>query len=206
MLRTACAQAKRWVEQGISFGAVAVNVSGSQFRTPAEPRGRAVSSALEETGLPARYLEIEVTEDVLMDGWFEHREVLSRMTQAGVTFTVDDFGTGRSSLQRVAQLPVGRLKVAQVFTCDMTRDPTCAALVKATIGLGARSGACGSSPRASRSAGTSKFLRPRQGCRGRGQGFYFARPLPAEEVEPMLRRGVAVAGSGDRVLPTVSRA
>jgi diguanylate cyclase (GGDEF)-like protein/PAS domain S-box-containing protein len=200
VLRSACTQAKRWADQGIDFGTVAVNVSGAQFRTPAELEA-AVRATLDETGLPAHFLEIEVTEGVLMEGWFEQRDVLSRMTQEGVTFTVDDFGTGQSSLQHLARLPVGRLKVAQAFTCDMTRDPSCAALVKATIGLardlGLRVIAEGVEKREQIELLTS------WGCPD-GQGFYFAKPLPADEVEPLLRRGVAVAGSGTR--PLISRA
>jgi predicted signal transduction protein with EAL and GGDEF domain len=197
-LHSACAQAKRWVDQGIDFGTVAVNVSGSQFRTPAELEA-AVMSALEETRLPAHFLEIEVTEGVLMEGWFEQRDVLSRMTQAGVTFTVDDFGTGQSSLQRLARLPIGRLKVAQAFTCDMTRDPGCAALVKATIGI-ARDLGCRVIAEAVEKREQIDLLTS-WGCPD-GQGFYFAKPLPAEEVEPLLRRGVAVPGSGTR--PVIS--
>ncbi|MGH7438359.1 MAG: putative bifunctional diguanylate cyclase/phosphodiesterase, partial [Polyangiaceae bacterium] len=191
-LCAACAQAKAWLDQGIDFGTVAVNVSGSQFRTPLDLES-AVAAALRETGLPARFLELELTESVLMDGWFEQRDVLSRMTQAGVTFAIDDFGTGFSSLQHLARLPIRRLKIAQLFTGEMGRDPSSAAIVRATIALARELGLRVIAEGVEKREHLDWLIS--WGCR-EGQGFLFSKPLPAHETEPMLRRGVALAGSG----------
>lgn len=188
VMRTACRQAKAWVDAGIAPELVAVNVSGAQFRTPLE-LDTTLASILAETKLPSDRLEVEFTESVLMEAWLEQRQVLENLRASGLRIAIDDFGTGFSSLQYLSRFPVDRIKIDRSFVSDIGEGAGAgnAVIVKATIGLARELGlqviAEGVETRAQVEA-----LRA-WGCR-QAQGYYFARPMPAEEVEVLLRTGV----------------
>ncbi len=186
IMRQACLQAKAWVDAGICPHVVAVNVSGSQFRTPFELE-TILGSILSETGLPAERLEIELTESVMMSAWLEQREVLLRLRQSGVKVAIDDFGTGFSSLLYLSRFPVDRLKIAQDFVRDVETQPGNGAIIRATIGLARE---LGIQVIAEGVETPAQFdLLEGWGCR-EVQGYYFAKPMPAAEVEEALRAGV----------------
>ena len=185
VIRTACRQAKLWLDAGIAPAFIAVNVSGAQFRTPLELE-TTLATILAETGLPPARLELELTESVLMDAWLEQRDVLLHLRELGVKIAIDDFGTGFSSLEYLSRFPVDRIKIPQCFMKDLGSGPGNAAVVKATIGLGRELGlrvvAEGVETR------EQLELLKTWGCR-EVQGYYFARPQPAAELTELLRGG-----------------
>jgi EAL domain-containing protein (putative c-di-GMP-specific phosphodiesterase class I) len=185
VLSAACRQAKVWLDAGIAPVRVAVNVSGAQFKMPLELEATIVR-VLEDTGLPPRLLEIELTETVLMEVTLEHGEALGRLRSAGVTIAIDDFGTGYSSLGYLRRFPVDRIKIAQDFVRDLTTTPGQAAIAKATIGLARDLGiaviAEGVETREQLDA------LKRWGC-AEIQGYYFAEPLGVAETTRVLHGG-----------------
>lgn len=134
VLRSACAQARAWAEMRLheSFS-VAVNVSARQFATENIPE--LVERILWETGLPARYLEIEITEGVAMEEVERTIATLGALKGLGVQITIDDFGTGYSSLSYLKRFPVDALKIDQSFVRNMTEDESDAAITRAVIAL-----------------------------------------------------------------------
>lgn len=120
VLRTACMQMKLFHQLSKRHLRVAVNLSARQFRDPALES--VISSALTASGLAPRYLEIEVTESMLMDDMKAVSAQLSRIKSTGVTVTIDDFGTGYSSLRYLKRLPVDILKVDREFVRDIPDD------------------------------------------------------------------------------------
>jgi EAL domain-containing protein (putative c-di-GMP-specific phosphodiesterase class I) len=185
VIRTACRQAKLWFDAGIAPAFVAVNVSGSQFRTPLELE-TTFAAVVAETGLPPARLELELTESALMDAWVEKRDVLLHLRESGVKIAIDDFGTGFSSLEYLSRFPVDRIKIPRCFMQDLGGGPGHAAVVKATIGLGRELG-LGVVAKGVETREQLELLKT-WGCR-EVQGYYFARPQPAEELTELLRRG-----------------
>ena len=134
VLRSACRQLKRWQDAGLTLRWVAVNVSPVQLT-----RGRlveTVKAALQETGIAAERLELEITESCIMADREQSFKVLAELRAIGVRLSIDDFGTGYSSLAYLQQLEVHELKVDMAFVRDMTTNSGNASIVKAVIALG----------------------------------------------------------------------
>jgi EAL domain-containing protein (putative c-di-GMP-specific phosphodiesterase class I) len=185
VLREACRQAKTWLEAGIAPEVVAVNLSAVQFKRSFELETE-LAAILSETALPARMLELELTETVLMTAASEHNDVLQRLRERGVRLAIDDFGVGYSSLDYLRQFPADRIKIAQAFVEHIATLQGSSAIVKATIGLG-RELRIGVIAEGIDSSQQLELLKAWD-CR-EGQGFHFARPLGAEELRPLLTRG-----------------
>jgi diguanylate cyclase (GGDEF)-like protein/PAS domain S-box-containing protein len=185
VLREACRQAKAWREAGIPPAVMGVNLSALQFKTPRELE-QCIADALAENELPPNLLELELTESVLMKASHEHNDVLLRLRQRGLRLAIDDFGTGFSSLDYLRRFPVDRIKIAQVFIIDLVTAAGDAAIVKAAIGLARELGI----NIIAEGVETAAQLRLLQswGCR-EVQGYYFAKPLTADEIAPLLRAG-----------------
>ncbi len=134
VIHTACAQNKAWQDAGLPPLRVAVNVSARQFRD----KGLAdeVVEALRSTGLQAQYLELELTESMMMQNADEAVATVQRLKKVGVGLSIDDFGTGYSSLAYLKLFPIDYLKIDQSFVRDMLGDPTVAAIVRSVISLG----------------------------------------------------------------------
>jgi len=183
-MRTACAQNKAWQDAGLPPITVAVNISARQFRE--KKLADSVAEILAKTGLDPRYLEMEVTESVIMHDAEEVITLLQRLKSMGVTLSVDDFGTGYSSLSYLKRFPIDRLKIDQSFVHDIASDSDGAAIVRAVINLGhdlnLRVIAEGVETKEQ-----LEFLRFLQ-CDEK-QGYLFSRPLPAGEFEKLLREG-----------------
>ena len=129
VLRTACREAASWAG-GLQ---VAVNLSAVQFR-----RGNLeslVRSVLEETGMEACRLELELTEGVLIEDAAHARSVLEALKSLGVRISLDDFGTGYSSLSYLEAFPIDRIKIDRSFVCSIGRTERSLAIVRAVIGL-----------------------------------------------------------------------
>ncbi|SDU31229.1 diguanylate cyclase (GGDEF) domain-containing protein [Pseudomonas pohangensis] len=131
VLQEACAQAMRWHRQGFTWMRVSVNLSPVQFR-----RGDVdlvVSKALQDSGLPASALELELTESLFIDESLALFEVLDRLRRRGVSLSIDDFGTGYSNLGYLQRFEVEILKIDQSFTRQLVENPQDEAIVRAIV-------------------------------------------------------------------------
>ncbi|MHB8743921.1 MAG: sensor domain-containing protein [Sulfuricaulis sp.] len=133
VLKTACAQIKAWHDQGFPILQVAVNLSSKQLRD--KNLINIVKQALATTGLEARYLDLELTESVLMHDMELAAEILNELKTVGVSFSLDNFGTGYSSLSYLKRFPIDYLKIDRSFVHDMTKDSFGAGLVQAIIAM-----------------------------------------------------------------------
>ena len=183
VLREACRQTQAWLQDGFSMGQIAVNVSFVEFHSKDFLTG--VRSILDDTGLDPRYLELEVTESGLMHDTETTVAVLRGLKDLGVQIAIDDFGTGYSSLSYLQRFPIDTLKIDQSFVQDIdgeSGEAIVSAVVAMCMSLKLRVVAEGiESPR------QLAFLQSRL-CT-EGQGFYFSRPLPAEEFTALLQAG-----------------
>jgi len=195
VLWEACRQGKSWLDAGIAPVRISVNVSALQFRTPVALEAD-ITAALAQTGMPARMLELELTESVLMDASREHSDLLQRLRKTGVTVAIDDFGTGYSSLDYLRRYPSNRIKIAQNFVTKLETTPGDAAIIRATIGL-ARELNIDVIAEGVESQVQYDLLKE-WGC-GEVQGFLFARPLTAEDAAGVLRDGKFPAPSAGAV-------
>lgn len=131
VLQSACRQLKDWHDEGCAPVTVAVNLSALDFRHG--DLVQEIAGALQSSGLAANYLEIELTESVLMDRDIHVLEKLVALSRMGVALTIDDFGTGYSSLAYLKRFPVNKLKIDRSFISDMTADGDDLAITKAII-------------------------------------------------------------------------
>jgi diguanylate cyclase (GGDEF)-like protein len=182
VLRTACRAASAWQVEGLGAVRVAVNVSARQF-WQGEVLG-AVERALAESALPASSLELELTESVHVPRTDDIRVVLDALRALGVRLSVDDFGTGWSSLAYLRRLPLDTLKVAQEFVRDLSVDPNDAAIVKAILSL-ARTLGYHVVAEGVESSEHVDFFRA-HGC-DLVQGHFFSRAVPEREFGELLR-------------------
>jgi diguanylate cyclase (GGDEF)-like protein len=185
VLREACRQVRAWQDAGLPAVPVAVNISAVEFRDKNFLAG--VAQILKETGIAPRYLEMELTESVLMQDSESSVSLLAALKAMGVQLAIDDFGTGYSSLSYLKRFPIDILKIDQSFVRDVASEPNDAAIVNAVIGIGKnlkqRVIAEGVETEAQLA-----FLRTWQ-CET-GQGFLFSHPLPVEAFENLLVTGV----------------
>jgi len=133
VLKTACTQIKAWHDTGFPALQVAVNLSSKQLRD--KNLIAAVQRALAESGIEARYLDLELTESVLMQDMDLASRILTELKKMGVSFSLDDFGTGYSSLSYLKRFPIDCLKIDRSFVRDIITDPVGAGLVKAIIAM-----------------------------------------------------------------------
>jgi EAL domain-containing protein (putative c-di-GMP-specific phosphodiesterase class I) len=183
-LQTACAQSKTWQEAGLPPFVVSVNVSPRQFQR--EDLIQVIAEALRGTRLESSYLEIELTESVVMHNAERLIDMLCAIKALGVQISVDDFGTGYSSLSYLQRFPVDRLKVDRSFVKDMLLDRDGATIVRTIIALGHNLGLKVVAEGVESEEQVS-YLRD-NGC-DELQGYYFAKPMSAEDFERFLRAG-----------------
>ncbi len=184
VIETACRQLKSWHEEGFSDIALSVNLSGRQFQQ--ENLVDLVARVLRDHDLQAQYLELEITESAVMHDPLQTIEILRRLKKLGVRISLDDFGTGYSSLNYLKRFPIDTLKIDQSFIQDITSDPDDAAIVCAVISM-AHSLKHKVIAEGVETEAQLAFLR-RNRC-DQVQGYYFSRPLPAEEFAQFLRIG-----------------
>jgi EAL domain-containing protein (putative c-di-GMP-specific phosphodiesterase class I) len=185
VLGEACRQAKAWADEGFELDVMAVNLSTVQFKRAFELEAD-IAAILAETGLPPSKLELELTETVLMAATRDHNDVLQRLRGRGVHIAIDDFGVGYSSLDYLRRFPVDRIKVAQEFVGRIVDESGSAAIVRAAIGLARELGI----RLVAEGVETLEQLNLLKGwgCR-EAQGYYFAEPLTADFLKPLLARG-----------------
>ena len=183
VLRTACAQGVRWLQQGFELGVIAVNIAGRQIHDRAFVAD--VERTLAETGLPARHLDLEVSEGFVMRRADVGVDRLQALRAQGVGIAIDDFGTGYSSLSRLKQLPITTLKIDQSFVRDIPDDPNDMALCDAVIAI-SRSLDLKVIAEGVETEAQAAFLLDK-GC-GVAQGYLFSRPVPPEEIERLFAK------------------
>lgn len=181
VLRSACAQVQAWHKEGFPQVRVGVNISGRQFRQP--DLVAMIDRILAETGLPAEFLELELTESYLMEDAEATNRILAFLKVRGIDLAIDDFGTGYSSLNYLKNFPIDRIKIDQSFIRDVTGSRDDAAIVEAIIGM-AQSLELDVIAEGVETAEQLKFLQSR-GCQEM-QGYFFARPMPVDEVSRYL--------------------
>ena len=182
-LREACRQLKRWHDAGHRDMKMAVNLSPRQLE-----QGdfcSVVGHILEETGIPASALELEITEGILMQRSDDNLAILTQLSQMGIQLSLDDFGTGYSSLAYLQRFPVNALKIDQSFVRDIGTDANNTALVTAIIAM-ADSLHLNVIAEGVETRQQSEFLMA-QGCTA-AQGFYYSRALPADRLSALLDR------------------
>ena len=181
VLREACRQTQAWLLAGLEMGQISVNVSAVEFRSKGFLDG--VRNILKDTGLHPRHLEVELTESGLMQDTETTTTVLHELKRLGIQLAIDDFGTGFSSLSYLQRFPIDTIKIDQSFVQDIN-DPTDeAAIVSTIIALGK----------------SLKLLVVAEGIEtwqqldylqshdcALGQGYYYSRPVPAEEFATLL--------------------
>jgi EAL domain-containing protein (putative c-di-GMP-specific phosphodiesterase class I) len=178
VLRTACADAARWPAEV----KVAVNLSPVQFKSKMLVAD--IVSALTTSGLPARRLEIEITETVMLQDTNTTLETLNELRNLGVRIAMDDFGTGYSSLSYLRRFPFNKIKIDQCFIRDMSEEDESMAVLRAITGLGANLGMVTTAEGVET---LEQLCRLRaEGCT-EVQGYFFSKPKPVEEVANMLQ-------------------
>ena len=182
VLQTACAQMRTWREAGLPPLRVAVNLSAQHFKQPG--LDETVRRILQETGADPRRLDIELTESTLAQNPDVVAGILNKLEQLGVQISVDDFGTGYSSLSYLKRFPVDVLKIDQSFVRDIVTDPDDAALVMAIIGM-AHALRIQTLAEGVETEAQLDFLRKHR-CDAM-QGYYFSKPLPAEDIAALLK-------------------
>lgn len=187
VLRTACTQARLWQESGAPVR-VAVNLSGRQFQ---QQNSRqlldAVRMALDESGLSSDLLELEITESIMMQHVDTTLETIDQLKDMGLRLSLDDFGTGYSSLSYLKRFPIDAIKIDRSFVDDIATDPNDAAIVAAVTAM-AHQLNLAVVAEGVETAEQVDFLHS-VGCHII-QGYYFSRPVAAEEATLLLRRGL----------------
>jgi diguanylate cyclase len=188
VMREAGRRVRSWQQAGLVVPSVAVNVSSVEFAAPRFLEG--VFEVLNETGLEPSALELELNENALMTRVDATQAILEALAAAGVQLSVDDFGTGYSSLSNLRRFPIHMLKVDQSFIREITVKSGEANVVAAVLSmaqmLNLRVVAEGVE-----TAEELAFLQ-RNRC-DQAQGFYFSRPLPADEFSNLLRTGLVTS-------------
>jgi diguanylate cyclase (GGDEF)-like protein/PAS domain S-box-containing protein len=186
VLREACRQVTDWRDAGLQVAAVSVNVSALEFRSGDFIEG--LRAILKETRLDPSYLELELTETVLMQRAESTTTVLRALKSIGVRLAVDDFGTGYSSLSYLKKFPIDSLKIDRSFVRDITADTDDATIVSAVITM-AKSLRKRVIAEGVETEDQINLLRS-CGC-DEAQGFYFSRPMAGEHFARLLEMGRA---------------
>ncbi|WP_086480865.1 EAL domain-containing protein [Oceanospirillum sanctuarii] len=185
VMNEACRQARRWLDQGVDFGGIGVNVSSLQLL--AQGFVEQVEAILERHQLPAQYIELEITETVLVQDIRQAEMVMNRLRALGLRFSIDDFGTGYSSLLYLQRLPIGRLKLAQEFVRDTMIAEGMPGQNEAVVAAALQLGKNLKIPVIAEGIETFaqfEWLK-QQGC-DEGQGYLFAKPMMAADFRAFI--------------------
>jgi diguanylate cyclase (GGDEF)-like protein len=181
VLAETCRQARRWLDRGLPPLRLSVNLASRDLANP--DLFATIDAVLEETRIAPNLLELEITERVVLDKSGPAKENIERLRRLGVRFTIDDFGTGQSSLSRIGAFPVSTLKIDQSFVQVLGPDNDKTSLVSAIISMADRLGLECVAEGVETSVQSRVLLQ--RGCTT-AQGYYFSPPLAPEEIEAML--------------------
>jgi diguanylate cyclase (GGDEF)-like protein/PAS domain S-box-containing protein len=186
VLREACKQARAWMDAKLPLATIAVNISAMEFRDDRFLAG--IFKILDDTQLDPKYLELELTESVLMKHVDSTKSILDALRAKGIQLAVDDFGTGYSSLSYLRKFSIDAIKIDQSFIRQITTAPDDTTIVTAMIGMG-RSLKLRVVAEGVETQEELDFLKARQ-CE-EAQGYYFSRPVPPEQFAQILKAGIA---------------
>lgn len=192
-LREACLTARKWLDQGLGELRMAVNLSPAQFAF--QDLLELVASTLADTKLPAHLLELEITEGTLMRDGIGAVETIRQLHQLGVSLSIDDFGSGYSSLSYLKRFNVGKIKVDRAFVKDLPDDQDDVTITKTILNLGRSLGMKVLAEGVETEAQLA-FLRE-NGC-DEIQGYHIAKPLPNDQFTDFVLAGFySVAPPGE---------
>lgn len=184
VMRTACEQNKQWQNLGYKPMIIAVNLSARQFNE--QDLVSMISGILKSTGLESKWLDVEITESIIMQNLEATIGTLRDLHHLGIQISIDDFGTGYSSLSYLKKFPVHALKIDQSFIREITTDPDDAAITSAVIAMG-------HSLKLNVIAEGVETMEQLQMLRAlncdRMQGYLFSKPVPAQTITPLLMEG-----------------
>jgi diguanylate cyclase (GGDEF)-like protein/PAS domain S-box-containing protein len=186
VLKTACKQFKQWLEVGFPLHSIAVNVSALQFRD--KNFINTVYQVLKDTKLESSYLELEITESVTRQVE-EVTKIMKELKALGVHLSIDDFGTGYSSLNYLRHFPIDKLKIDKSFVDEINNNLNGEALVRTIIELG---NSLGFSVIAEGVENEHQISFLKENKCYLGQGYYFAKPLPTEELENLIKKQISL--------------
>ncbi|HEX5363492.1 MAG TPA: EAL domain-containing protein [Gallionella sp.] len=184
VIEQSCRQVRFWLDQGLDDICIAINISARQFRSG--NLDQQLSRAFERHGIAARYLEIELTESMLMQEPKRAIDTMHKLKQLGLKISLDDFGTGYSSLGYLSRFPIDTLKIDQSFVRGVVTDPDDAEIASAIIGLAHRM-KLRVVAEGVETPEQLAFLRSNH-C-DELQGYYFSKPLPADDFAALVRKG-----------------
>jgi len=182
VIREACRQARAWQDEGVPSLRISVNLSASQFREVGLVDS--IRRALDDVGLLARYLEVELTESAVMSDPEQSVAILEQLSAMGVLVSVDDFGTGYSSMSYLRRFPIDKLKIDRVFINEIASRPEDASIVRAIVSL-AHSLNLKVVAEGVETLAQLDFLKT-AGC-DEYQGYHYSRPLPADQFQRLIR-------------------
>jgi diguanylate cyclase len=185
VLRMACRQAREWLDAGMRVQRISVNVSPKQLQQG--NFAKLVSSILQETGLPAAHLALEITEGVSCNDSPEMKRTFDELKRMGLHISIDDFGTGYSSLGVMHRFRADSLKIAQEFVQELVENAGLSAIVKAILSVAE---SLNMEVIAEGVETEEQFIRLKElGC-DRIQGYYFYRPMRKEDIEDLFHAKV----------------
>jgi diguanylate cyclase (GGDEF)-like protein len=182
ILNEALSQFKKWHNSNPTLH-IAINISPVQLLSKGFDHD--VLSAIEKNNLPYDAVQLEITETAIMAHSDESQQVLTKLHSKGITIDIDDFGTGYSSLSHIKRLPIDNLKIDKEFVMDIFEDANDAAIVKSIIAMSKNLG-IGLIAEGIETKEQLEFLIS-HGC-PHGQGYYFSKPLPADNVEAFINK------------------
>ena len=194
VIRTACAQVAAWARAGLPWMNLAVNLSARQFRQP--DLTEVIRGALQDAGMPARSLEIELTESMVMEDSEASLATLASLGAMGVRVAIDDFGTGHSSLSYLKRFSVDTLKIDRSFVRDMCTKPASKTIVRSLVSL-AHALSMDVVAEGAETDEEMAMLR-RMHC-DVVQGFGYGRPLPFDTFVSFVRQRTGGSPAGHRV-------
>jgi len=184
VMRTAMKQISKWYAKGLNPGVLALNLAIKQLQQ--KDFFSMLKALMKETGCRAEWLELEITEGQIMQNPEEAIKILNQVSKLGIELAVDDFGTGYSSLSYLKKLPIDRLKIDQSFVKNLPNDEEDIAITKAVIGL-AKGLNLSIIAEGVETKEQKEFLLD-NGCNNI-QGYFYAKPMPANELEDYLLKG-----------------
>jgi diguanylate cyclase (GGDEF)-like protein len=182
VIREACRQARAWQDEGVPTLRISVNLSASQFREAGLVDS--IRRALDDVGLLACYLEVELTESAVMSDPEQSVAILEQLSAMGVLVSVDDFGTGYSSMSYLRRFPIDKLKIDRVFINEIASRAEDASIVRAIVSL-AHSLSLKVVAEGVETTAQLDFLKT-AGC-DEYQGYHYSRPLPADQFQRLIR-------------------
>jgi diguanylate cyclase (GGDEF)-like protein len=186
VLAQACAQFRAWQDEGIQLDYMAVNVSSRQFRQT--NLVELIEAELKKNSMPGKFLELEITESILLESNDAVLDILTRLKALGIKISIDDFGTGYSSMAYLERFPLDTLKIDRVFICKINDEGEGGAIAQTIVAM-AKAFKKRVIAEGVETQGQANFLR-KLDCTLL-QGYFFSRPLPGQEVSAFIREMAA---------------